>query len=153
MLSSLPKVFPAFVLEVVSPSSKKRDEQDKVRAYDVLGAREYALFTPREPAPSTLQGYRRDEDGRFVPWLPDESGRLWSDVIQLWLVVREPYLQAETPDGRLLLTPAEEAEMRRQAEEERRKAEAQQRQTEQENARLKAALERALGREPTQGEI
>jgi hypothetical protein len=131
------RVFPAFVLEVVSPSSKKRDEQDKVRAYDVLGAQEYALFTPREPAPSTLQGYRRDADGRFVPWLPDESGRLWSDVLQLWLVVREPYLQAETPDGVLLLTPEQEAELRRQ--------------TEQEYARLKAVLERALGREPTQG--
>jgi hypothetical protein len=140
------KVFPAFVLEVVSPSSKKRDEQDKVRAYDVLGALEYALFTPRQPAPSTLQGYRRDEDGRFVPWLLDESGRLWSDVLQLWLVVREPYLQAETPDGVLLLTPEQEAELRRQAEEARR-------QIEQENARLKAALERALSQESTQGDI
>lgn len=139
------KVFPAFVLEVVSPSSKKRDEQDKVRAYDVLGAREYALFTPRDPAPSTLQGYRRDEDGRFVPWLPDASGRLWSEVLQLWLVVREPYLQAVTPDGVLLLTPDQEAQLRR-------KAEAEQRQTAEENARLQAALEQALGRELEQGE-
>ncbi len=42
------KVFPAFVLEVVSPSSKKRDEQDTVRAYDMLGgARVRPLHPPR----------------------------------------------------------------------------------------------------------
>ena len=98
-------VFPPFVLEVVSPSSVERDEQEKRQAYDSLGAREYALFTPREGHGSTLAGYRRDALGKFVPWLLDAQGRLWSEVLGLFLVVNGPLLQAQTPDGRLLLTP------------------------------------------------
>jgi Uma2 family endonuclease len=98
-------IFPPFVLEVVSPSSVERDEQEKRQAYNSLGAREYALFTPRQGAASSLAGYRRDAAGHFVPWLPDEQGRLWSEELSLYLVVNGPLLQAQTPDGRLLLTP------------------------------------------------
>ncbi|MFN8540477.1 MAG: Uma2 family endonuclease [Thermomicrobiales bacterium] len=97
-------VFPPFVLEVVSPSSVEYDQSEKRHAYDALGAREYALFTPREDAPSTLEGYRRDEHNQFVPWLPDEQGRLWSEVLGLYLIVRGTLLQAQTPGGQLLLT-------------------------------------------------
>ncbi len=75
-----------------------------------------------------------------MPWLPDASGRLWSEVLQLWLVVRGPYLRAETPDGVLLLTPEQEADLRRQAQHERQ-------QIEQENVRLRVALERTLRHE------
>jgi hypothetical protein len=56
-------VFPAFVLEVVSPSSAKRDEKEKLRAYGVLGAREYALFTPHLGGSSILMGH----PGRPIP--------------------------------------------------------------------------------------
>ena len=34
--------FPPFVLEVVSPSSTERDEDEKRRAYELLGMQEYA---------------------------------------------------------------------------------------------------------------
>lgn len=110
--------FPPFVLEVVSPSSVERDREEKRDAYELLGVREYALFTPRAADISRLEGYRRDETGKFDPWLPDEQGRLWSDVLGLYLVVRGQVLQAQTPDGRLLLTPEQEGEAREQAEEE-----------------------------------
>ena len=72
--------FPPFVLEVVSPSSTERDEEEKRRAYELLGAREYALFTPRVDAGSTLTGYRQGTSGAFETWRPDEQGRLWSEV-------------------------------------------------------------------------
>ena len=117
------RVFPPFVLEVVSPSSKRRDHEEKLEAYDLLGVREYALFTPREEGASTLDGYRRGADGALEPWTPDVQGRLWSDVLGLSLVVRGAFVQAETPDGRLLLTPEQEAEGRRQEAEGRRRAE------------------------------
>jgi len=110
--------FPPFVLEVVSPSSVERDREEKRDAYELLGVREYALFTPRAADISRLEGYRRDETGKFDPWLPDEQGRLWSDVLGLYLVVRGQVLQAQSPDGRLLLTPEQEGEAREQAEEE-----------------------------------
>ncbi len=135
--------FPAFVLEVVSPSSVARDEREKLRAYNLLGAREYALFTPREGAASTLEGYRRGATGGLEPWPRDGEGQLWSDVLGLRLVVRGALLQAQTSDGRLLLTPEQTEEARLQAEEARLQAEKARLQAEEarrqaEEARLQA---------------
>jgi hypothetical protein len=96
--------FPPFVLEVVSPASIERDQDDKHRAYAFLGAQEYALFTPRPGTASTLAGYRRDAAGAFVTWLPDDQGRLWSEFLGLFLVVQGRSLRAQLPDGRFLLT-------------------------------------------------
>ena len=113
--------FPPFVLEVVSPSSVGRDQRDKRQAYALLGAREYALFTPREGRQSTLAGYRRGADGAFEPWPRDAQGRLWSEVLGLYLVARGALLQAITQDGELLLSPeeAEAARLRAEGENDR----------------------------------
>ena len=87
---------------------------------------------------------------------PDEQGRLWSEVLGLYLVVRGRLLQAQTAEGRLLLTPeetgaalqaAEEArrnaeEARRREEEARRNAEEARRRAEEEAERLRRELER-----------
>jgi len=149
-------VFPPFVLEVVSPSSTTRDHEEKLHAYDLLGAREYALFTPREGRVSALEGYRRGAAGAFEPWPRDAQGRLWSEVLGLYLVVQGALMQAETRDGRLLLTPEQEAEGRRQEAEGRRQeaegrrqeaearvqAEQARRQAEEEAERLRGELER-----------
>ena len=97
--------FPPFVLEVVSPSSIERDQDEKRTAYDLLAVREYALFTPHEGGHSTLDGFRREAGSAFVPWLPDEQGRLWSEVLGLFLIVRGPLLQAQTREREVLLTP------------------------------------------------
>ena len=132
-------VFPPFVLEVVSPSSVQRDQVEKREAYELLGAREYALFTPRDVAASTLEGYRRGASGAFEAWIPDAEGRLWSDVLGLYLVVRGALIQAQTREGRLLLTPEQEAEAHRQEAEARRRAEA-------ELERLRGELERHRNR-------
>ncbi len=136
-------MFPPFVLEVISPSSVGRDEVEKRRAYDLLGAREYALFRPRQGRASTLRGYRRGEDGQFEPWLPDAQGRLWSDVLGLYLVVRGQLVQAQTSHNQLLLTPGQNAAARRQAEAARQQAEAARRQAEQEQAREAEARRQA----------
>lgn len=129
-------VFPPFVLEVVSPASASRDHEDKLNAYTLLGVQEYALFTPREGLPSTLEGFRRDDPkAEFEPWQPEGQGRLWSAVLGLYLVAKDRLLQAQTPEGRLLLTPE-------QAEVARRRAEAEQRRAEEEVERLRRELER-----------
>ena len=128
-------VFPPFVLEVVSPSSVDRDQAGQRRVYELLGALEYALFTPRQAAESSLAGYRRDTTGRFVPWQPDEQGRLWSAVLGLYLVVRGSLLQAQTADGQLLLTPEDSDAAAQHADAARQRAE-------EENAQLRRELDR-----------
>ena len=149
-------VFPAFVLEVVSPSSVKRDEQDKLRAYGVLGAREYVLFTPHAVGPSTLAGYRRDAAGLLVPWTSDPDGSLWSDALGLRLIVDAGLLLAEAADGQRLRSPEEEAVARLEADRARleadrarleeaharHQAERARQEAELENARLRQELAR-----------
>jgi Uma2 family endonuclease len=135
-------VFPPFVLEVVSPSSVERDEREKREAYDLLKVQEYALFTPREAGESRLAGYRRDAAGAFAPWPPDAQGRLWSEVLGLYLVARGPLLQAQTRDGRFLLTPDQSAAELRRAEEGRRREAEARRRAEEEVERLRRELER-----------
>jgi Uma2 family endonuclease len=141
--------FPPFVLEVISPSSSARDQVDKRIAYDTLGAREYALFTPQLNGPSRIEGNRRTPTGDFAVWAPDEQGRLWSEVLDLYLVVRGRNLQAVTREGELLLTPDQAEEARRQAELERdrevqarREAEDARRIAEAEVERLRQELDR-----------
>jgi hypothetical protein len=135
--------FPPFVLEVVSPSSTARDHEEKRRAYSMVAVQEYALFTPRDDAPSSLEGYRRDASGAFGPWAPDEQGRLWSAVLGLHLVVRGRLLQAQTPEGRLLLTPELEAVARLRAEDERRRADAERQRADAERQRADAERRRS----------
>ena len=131
-------VFPAFVLEVVSPSSVKRDEQEKLRAYGVLGAREYVLFTPHEKGPSTLAGYHRDASDLLVPWPAEADGSLWSDVLGLRLVVEAGLLLAETVEGERLRSPEQEAAARAEEARARREAEAENERLRQELSRLRA---------------
>jgi Uma2 family endonuclease len=139
--------FPPFVLEVVSPSSVERDEEEKLEAYTLLGVREYALFTPKENAPSTLMGYRREEgDDKDAPmrtWEPDAGGRLWSALLGLHLEVHGQALHARTADGRLLLMPEEEALARARAELAQQRAEEALARAEAERARAEADRARA----------
>lgn len=108
--------FPPFVLEVVSPSSAHRDQREKREAYERLGVQEYALFTPNVDRPTELNGYRRSAEGHFESWPKDARGRLWSDVLGLFLLRQGMTLRAATPDGQLLSTLAEAIDAYRQAE-------------------------------------
>jgi len=130
-------VFPAFVLEVVSPSSAKRDREDKLRAYGLLGAREYVLFTPHDDSPSTLAGYRRDASGLLAPWPLEANGSLWSDVLGLRLAVHADLLLAETAGGEQLRTPEQEVAARLEEAAARREIEAENERLREELARLK----------------
>ncbi|MBV9279396.1 MAG: Uma2 family endonuclease [Chloroflexi bacterium] len=106
---------PSLVLEVVSPQSRYRDLEIKPERCERLGVREYALFAPRTPDGEAileppLQGYRlHGASGGYAAWESDEEGRLYSEVLELWLVVREGELRAQRRDGSWLPT-LEEAE-------------------------------------------
>lgn len=134
-------VFPPFVLEVVSPRAEREPDENRA-AYGYLGVHEYALFTPRDQEPSSLEGYRLNATGKFDPWEPDAAGRLWSEVLELFLVPTNRILLAQTPDGRLLLTPEQEAEARSQAEARQQEAEARQKEAEARQQEAEAEVER-----------
>jgi hypothetical protein len=69
----------------------------------------------REPR---LEGYHLGVSGRWEAWPANEQGRLWSNVLGLWLAMVGGEVRALTQDGELLPTQAEEWAARRQAEEE-----------------------------------
>ena len=103
--------FPAFVLEILSEKSRVRDTdpvEGKVRLYDLLGAREYAIFDPDGILDPPLQGYRRGARGRWSRWAPDTHGSLHSDVLGLTLVRDGAYLRLEDDRGEWLRTADEE---------------------------------------------
>ena len=80
--------------------------------------------------------------GACARWRTDSQGRLWSDVLGLYLVVRDRLLQAQTPEGRLLLTPEQEAIARLRAEAERQRSDEELRRAKEEIERLRRELER-----------
>jgi hypothetical protein len=136
---------PSFVLEIVSPESRTRDLMVKPQRYERMGVRELALFAPLSPDGRTLmrprlQGYRADPRGEeYARWEPDAAGRLYSEVLDLWLVAGDRDLRLQRLDGSWVMTLEEE---RRAREDEQRAREEEQRQLESEVARLRAELEK-----------
>ena len=85
-----------------------------------------------------LQGYRRGAHGRFEALLSDAGGRLWTEVLGLWLVAEGGALRAVQPDAQLLLTHEESEAARAQEAAARQRAE-------EELARLRTMLEHDQG--------
>ncbi len=108
---------PDFVLELVSRKTYKKDLGAKKHLYaSVLSVKEYYLFDPdgRYLQPS-LQGYRLVGD-IYSPIQPIDE-RLPSDVLDLELGEQAGELRLYEPVTKeWLLSPAEEAEAREQAE-------------------------------------
>lgn len=123
---------PSVVFEITSRKTQKKDRDEKPALYAQLGVPEYFIFEPDseylEPPQKgyldpPLQGYRLGGGG-YERITPDADGRLESLELGLKLRLEEGQLQFTTPDGRKLLTGAEEvalahAETARLAEENR----------------------------------
>jgi Uma2 family endonuclease len=95
-------VFPAFVLEIVSPESDRRDKHDKTRLYDLLGAVEYAIFDPRGREGRQLWGYHRDGEDAWVRWPGASGGMLHSEVLRLTLTAEGTLLRFRDEAGVLI---------------------------------------------------
>lgn len=54
---------PAMVVEILSPSTRRRDRQIKRALYDRMGVREYWLVDPEQ---NVVTVYRRADDGSFT---------------------------------------------------------------------------------------
>jgi Uma2 family endonuclease len=133
---------PCLIIEVVSPLDSKirrTDLKDKVEVYQLAGIREYLILdsTLRDRRYHFL-GYRLDSSGRYRRIEPDEEGRTLSETTGLWFQVSpdgERILVFEYPGGRRLLNLDEEKDRAEQEAQARKSAE-------EENARLRAELER-----------
>ncbi|MDW8364910.1 MAG: Uma2 family endonuclease [Abditibacteriales bacterium] len=140
---------PDVVIELTSKKTRLEDQQRKRILYEqVLQVSEYFLYDPTEDyLQPPLQGYRLVR-GIYQP-MALRSGRLRSRELGLELGIEEGRLRLyDVRTGQRLLTPAEQAAARRQAEAARQQAEAARqqaeaarRQVEAELARLRAELE------------
>lgn len=76
---------PDVVIEIVSELTWRCDLGIKATLYHTLGVKEYFLFdhTGQRIDQGQLLGMIRDDPG-FSEMEPDEQGRFWSEVLQLW---------------------------------------------------------------------
>ena len=87
---------PDFVLEVVSPSSRRRDEKEKPLVYAKMGVPEFFLYEPGAKRAPALLGFalRGGRGGEYRPLpadgLPQGAVGVHSEVLGLCLCVRPP---------------------------------------------------------------
>ena len=108
---------PDVVIELTSKETRREDQRDKRDLYEqVLGVSEYFLYDPTgDYLHPPLQGYRLTKG--VYQSIPTKNERLRSRVLGLELGVEEGRLRLHDPQtGQRLLTPAEQAEARREAE-------------------------------------
>jgi hypothetical protein len=106
----------SFVAEIGSRSSQREDEGPKVEIYqDRVRAREY-LYA--DPPRGVLRLWRMDATGTYTEVAAEADGRVRSAELDLEFGTDEAgFLRAYTiPDGEMLLTHEEEAELRQEAE-------------------------------------
>lgn len=117
--------YPHLIIELLSDSTAQTDRGLKKQIYqDTFRTPEYFWFDPNT---LEFQGFALIQ-GQYQPMQPDEQGWLWSVQLQLFLGVQEEHLRFFSPEGQLVLTPAESAqvEQQRAAQAQQEAAQAQQ---------------------------
>ncbi|MEB3150259.1 MAG: Uma2 family endonuclease [Sphaerospermopsis sp.] len=101
--------YPNVIIEILSPSTANSDRVDKKELYqNTFRTPDYFWFDPY-----TLEfvGFHL-VDNKYQPLEPNEKGYLWSEQLSLYLgVVNEGLLRYFTPEGELVPTPEEIAEI------------------------------------------
>ena len=69
---------PELAMEIVSPDSQERDEDDRYKEYEAFGIREYWIIAPLA---EQIDVYRLSDQHKYEPLLPDASGVYHSAVI------------------------------------------------------------------------
>ncbi|XPM52619.2 MAG: Uma2 family endonuclease [Leptolyngbya sp. IPPAS B-1204] len=124
--------YPNLIIELLSDSTANTDRGLKKQIYqDIFRTPEYFWFDPNTlefQAFALLQG-------TYQPMQPNEQGWYWSVQLQLFLGVEDSKLRFFTPEGQLVFTPLEAAQLKEQqclvaeqkaAEAEQKAAEAEQ---------------------------
>ncbi|MEQ9236869.1 Uma2 family endonuclease [Coleofasciculus sp. E2-BRE-01] len=133
--------YPNVIVELLSDSTAKIDKDFKKKLYqDTFRTPEYFWF---HPDTLEFQGFILMA-GEYQPIEPTSQGWLWSCQLELFLGIYESKLRFFSPEGQLVATPEERAEIaQKEAETERQQRELAQQQVTELRARLKA-----LGVEP-----
>jgi Uma2 family endonuclease len=144
------KVRPALIIEVVSPEYANLDRSTKLEHYDRAGVPVYVILDTVVAAGNEtirLLAYaRRGERYHGLP--PDERGRIWLDVVQLWLSIEDNELVIYDAHDQVVPNFVGMAEARQQAEQratdaEQRATDAEQRATDAEQRAVIEAERRA----------
>ena len=141
---------PAIVMEVVSPRYRTADRQTKVKQYARAGIPEYIIFDRRRQRGELrdeVLGYRL-EGKNYLSIVPDEEGRIYSQVLDLSIAMLEgKVILFEGQTGEQLLTSQELEQLAQQqyerAEQEHQRAEQEHQRAEQERQRAEQEHQRA----------
>ncbi len=74
--------YPDLIIELISPSTAHTDRTVKKELYErTFNTHEYFCY---DPATNQLEGWRLAWQG-YQPIVADENGRMWSEVLNVWL--------------------------------------------------------------------
>jgi Uma2 family endonuclease len=134
--------YPDLIIELLSPSTADVDKTVKKTLYErTFRTSEYYCY---DPASQELSGWHL-QGQQYVPLTPGPHGRLWSNVLQLWLgtyegvFLREEGIWLRFFDHEGQIVPTAEESVRTQAEAEHQRAEAERQRAEAERQRAEAA--------------
>ena len=135
---------PDFVLEVVSPSSRRRDKEEKKDAYAKMGVPEFFIYDPEDKSGPTLSGFEL-RAGHYRP-LPQETfadgvAGVRSKVLGLCVCIRPT--GTEPLDGSLCWYDLEQGEFLPTLHESEAKAEESDARSAESEARAVASAARA----------
>ena len=100
--------YPNLIVEILSPTTAKTDRGTKKELYqDIFRTPEYFLF---DPYTLEFAGFYLIH-GKYQPVEFNEKGHLWSEELGLYLGIVQGLLRYFTPEGNLVPTPEESAEM------------------------------------------
>ncbi|MEG4440895.1 Uma2 family endonuclease [Microcoleus sp. AT9_B5] len=133
--------YPDLIIELLSTSTARVDRREKKILYqNRFRTPEYFWFDPED---LEFSGFRLIGQ-EYQAIVANEFGRLWSEVLELYLGIHDGKLRYFTPGGQLVPTP-EEAALQAQAQAAQAQAQAAQAQAQAESL---ANQLRALGIEP-----
>ena len=149
---------PVAVFEFLSDSTARQDRDKKVALYlNDIGVQEYFIHQPEPKKLAEFRGWQRSPSGNIIEIVPDASGGLFSEALNLWFRWEEqqhshvrllrPYL----PDGTPINTSVEEEHLREQEQQLRR--EEQQLRLEEQHKRVEAEARAAEAERLAQEEM
>ncbi len=111
---------PQVVFELASEETWREDLEHKPAAYAAIGVEEYYAYDPNEPpywrtSTGRLRGWR-NVGGQMQEQAPDAAGRIWSTVLESWLVPDGTMLRLYDRQGQQRLTEAEAERAAKEAE-------------------------------------
>ncbi|ELR99611.1 Uma2 family endonuclease [Gloeocapsa sp. PCC 73106] len=100
--------YPDLIIELLSESTSEIDKTVKKDLYQSrFRTPEYFWFSPDT---FELAGFRLSQ-GKYEEIINNDSDKMWSETLGLYLGIYQQQLRYFTPEGKLVLTPEETAEL------------------------------------------